>query len=180
MAAACAAYGRTAQTVALLRALHNLPLAWQLLEEQDANHARLEHDLLIEEELEELQEEGVHLAAELSVMAQYADIAEDDTAAASWRLPSIPPALVKELDAYRAYRAEPLNRYRDGSAVVDVTVDNDRATSLRFFGWLRAEKEVPPGAQRLGPGRTRRMGLRVLEGARRQGTQVFVARQLYQ
>ena len=108
--AACGAYGETAQTVALLRALHQLPRQWALQMEQERNHERLEHDLLIEQELAELEEEGVHLAAELGVMAPYAEIGEDDAAAASWRLPSTPPALAKELDDYAKYRAEPLNR----------------------------------------------------------------------
>ena len=35
---------------------------------QEANHARLEHDHVVERELEELEEEGVHLAAELGVV----------------------------------------------------------------------------------------------------------------
>ena len=143
--AAAGAHGRCAETVSLLTALHRLPRAWKLAVEQEANHARLEHDLLIEEELQEMEEEGVHLAAELSVMAPFADDREDDTAASNWRLPSIPASLNKELDAYAKYRAEPLNRFRDGSAVVDVTVGNDRASALRFLGWLRAEKEVLPG-----------------------------------
>ena len=42
---------------------------WQLQAEQEANHARLEHDLVVEQELEELEEEGVHLAAELCATA---------------------------------------------------------------------------------------------------------------
>ena len=114
---------------------------------QEANHARLEHDHVVERELEELEEEGVHLAAELGVWNPFADSVEDDRAAAvaSWRLSSVPAALTKELDGYRAYRAEPLNRFRDGSAVVDVTVGNDRATVLRFLGWLAAEKGISPG-----------------------------------
>ena len=143
--AACAAFGRTPQTVALLRALHQLPRVWELQLEQEANRARLEYDYAVKEELEELEEEGVHLGAELSVMMPFADDQEDDTAASDWRLPSVPAALVKELDSYAKFRAEPLNRFRDGSAVVDVTVGNDRATALRFMGWLRAEKEIAPG-----------------------------------
>eukprot|EP00966_Prymnesium_polylepis_P261176 6032856-Prymnesium_polylepis.1 len=92
-----------------------------------------------------MEEEGVHLAAELSVMAPFVEIKEDDEAAQSWRLPSIPAALTKELDGYAKWRAEPLNRFRDGSAVLDVTVGNDRATVLRFLGYLSAEKEIAPG-----------------------------------
>eukprot|EP00966_Prymnesium_polylepis_P223873 5179578-Prymnesium_polylepis.1 len=122
-----------------------MPRVWELALEQEANHARLEHDLCVEQELEELEEEGVHLAAELSVMAPFVESKEDDEVAQSWRLPSIPAALTKELDAYASFRAEPLNRFRDGSAVLDVTVGNDRATVLRFLGYLSAEKEIAPG-----------------------------------
>ena len=143
--AACAARGRRPQTVALLTSLQQVPRVWQLKMEQEQNRARLEVDLVLDEELQEMEEEGVHLAAELSVMMPYAENRDDNETAASWRLASIPPALTKELDAYARYRAEPLNRYRDGSAVVDVTVGNDRATVLRFLGWLHAEKEIAPG-----------------------------------
>ena len=55
--AACAAYGRCPQTTALLSALRQLPRVWQLQQEQEANHARLEHDYALEMELEELEEE---------------------------------------------------------------------------------------------------------------------------
>ena len=106
---------------------------------------RLEHDLALEAELEELEEEGVHMAAELQVMHPFTPHVEDDTQAASWRLPAIPAALTRELDAYHKWRAMPLNRCRDGSAVVDVTVGNDRASTLRFLGWLHAQKQILPG-----------------------------------
>ena len=145
--AACAAYGRCAATVALMKALRQLPRAWSLLEEQEANHARLEHDLLVAEELEEMEEEeGVHLAAELEAMQlPYERSHDDDEKAASWRLASVPAALQRELDAYAAHRAEPLSRSREGAAVMPVTVENDKATALRFLGWLAAEEQIVPG-----------------------------------
>jgi hypothetical protein len=143
--AACSAYGRCPSTVALLKTLEQMPRVWELALEQEANHSRLEHDLCIEQELEEMDEEGVHLAAELSVMAPFVESKEDDEVAQSWRLPSIPAALSKELDGYAKWRAEPLNRFRDGSAVLDVTVGNDRGTVFRFLGYLSAEKEIAPG-----------------------------------
>ena len=143
--AACQGYGRCRETISLLTSLHQLPRVWELAMEQDANHARLEHDYALEEELEELEEEGVHLAAELSVMHPYQKVEEDEQVVeASWRLPSVPASLKKELETYATFRAEPLNRFRDGSAVVDVTVGNDRATVLRFLGYLSAEKGIPP------------------------------------
>ena len=54
--------------------------------------------------------------------------ADDDETAKSWTLPSVPAALRKELDAYALHRTEPLNRQRDGSCVVDLTVGGDKAT----------------------------------------------------
>ena len=114
--------------------------------EQEANHARLEHDLVVQEELEELEEEGVHLAAELTTMPAFQTHDEDEEVAeTSWKLPSVPAALARELEAYAAFRTEPLNRVRAGSAVMDITVGNDRAVALRFLGWLLATHAIAPG-----------------------------------
>ena len=41
--------------------------------------------------------------------------------------------------------AQPLNRQRDGTSCVDLTVGNDKATTLRFLGWLKAQEEIVPG-----------------------------------
>ena len=49
------------------------------------------------------------------------------------------------LDAYTVHRTEPLNRARDGSCVVDITTDSDKATTLRFLGWLKATHDIVPG-----------------------------------
>jgi hypothetical protein len=145
VAAACSAYGRCAATVALMKALHQLPRAWGLAEEQDANHRNLEHDLLVEDELQELEEEGVHLAAELERMLPFERSAQDEEKAASWRLARVPAALERELDAYAAFRAAPLSRAREGGAVMPITAGNDKATALRFLGWLEAEKQIQAG-----------------------------------
>ena len=51
--------GRGAATCAFLRALdHALPRAWELAAEQEANHARLEHDLVLQDALEEERRSG--------------------------------------------------------------------------------------------------------------------------
>ena len=71
-------------------------------------------------EIEELEEEEVHLACELTVMTPYASNQEDDEKAASWRLTSVPAALQKELDDYKTFRTSPLNRSRDGTACIDI------------------------------------------------------------
>jgi hypothetical protein len=85
------------------------------------------------------------MATELTVMMPYAADQQDDEKAASWRLPSVPAALQKELDDYAAFRTSPLNRQRDGTACIDITVGNDQATTLRFMGWMLAVKDVQPG-----------------------------------
>ena len=69
----------------------------------------------------------------------------DEERAKSWTLPSIPVGLQRELERYTLHRTEPLNRQRDGSCVVDLTVGSDKATTLRFLGWLRATHDIVPG-----------------------------------
>ena len=145
--AACAAYGRCAQTVALMNALHQLPRVWALQLEQEQNRARLEDDLVLDDELEGLeQEDAVHLASELSVMMPFVhDKADEQVAQVSWRLSSVPEALKRELDAFTKYRQDALNIHRHGAAVVPVTCENDKATAGRFLGWLSAERDIVPG-----------------------------------
>ena len=63
----------------------------------------------------------------------------------AWKLKKVPEALAKELEAFAKYRLEALNIHRHGAAVVPVTCANDRATTLRFLGWLAVEREIPPG-----------------------------------
>jgi hypothetical protein len=143
--AACAAHGRCAQTVALMRALQQLPRVWELQIEQERLRERHEADLLLNDELAEAeQEEPMHLASELSVMVPFVTDKGDEEKH-SWRLSSIPAALTAELDAFTKYRQEALNIHRHGGAVVPITVENDRATCLRFLGWLSIERQIAPG-----------------------------------
>ena len=145
--AAAAAYGRCAQTVALMSALHQLPRVWELQIQQEKHRAALEVDLLLDDELQELEtEDAVHLASELNVMVPFVtDTKDEETAVQSWRLARIPEALAAELDAFTKYRQEALNIHRQGAAVVPVTCENDKGTCLRFLGWLDAEREIAPG-----------------------------------
>ena len=181
--AVCSHFGRCEKTVKLLRAMsHPLPRLWEALEEQEANRANMEVDIVLDDgvlrahpcappspcssqricphrahlrapplhktprsEIGELEEESCHFAAELS--ASYAPLAADaadDEKATRWTLPSVPLALRKELDAYTVHRTAPLNRQRDGSCVVDLTVGGDKATTLRFLGWLHATHDIVP------------------------------------
>lgn len=146
--ALCQKLGRSEKTTALLQSLAQpLPPLWVAQAEQEANRDRLEHDLLLEDRIEELEleEESCHLATELVQYVPLAGDAGDDEKAKSWTLPSVPASLKAELDAYTLHRTEPLNRARDGSCVVDLTVGGDKATTLRFLGWLLAVKEITPG-----------------------------------
>ena len=146
--AACAAHGRCAPTVALLRALRQLPRVWELQLEQEQLRARLEVDLALEDEVAAAEEEeAVHLASELSTMVPFAvDKADEATmASTAWRLKKVPEPLERELRAFASYRQEALNIHRHGAAVVPVTCENDRATCLRFLGWLAAERGIAPG-----------------------------------
>ena len=99
----------------------------------------------------ELEEEEAHLADELAAsFVPYADAELEHEAVTSWKLSRVPDALTKELETYlvnalrtpapprlcalsthalstsQAYRTSPLNRARDGTCCVDVTVGNDR------------------------------------------------------
>jgi hypothetical protein len=52
------------------------------------------------------------------------------------------PALEAQFAAYTRYRLAQLNRHRAAGACRPITADNDRAVTLRFFGWLEASKGV--------------------------------------
>ena len=142
------AIGRGTKSIAFLRAMQTpLPRLWEALEEQDANERELGGvDLALDHEIAELEEEDCHLALELVAShVPYATDEHDDERAASWRLPSVPAGLQTELDALVRFRTDPINRQRDGSCCVDLTVGNDVATCKRFLGWLLATKEVTAG-----------------------------------
>ena len=147
--ALCRKLGRSEKTMALLQALAQpLPPLWVAQAEQEANHAAQQHDPLLQDHIEELEleEESCHLATELC--ASFVPLAadkEDDEKAKVWTLPSVPEALKTELDAYTAFRMEPLQRQRLGSCVVDTTVGSDKATTMRFLGWLSAERQITLG-----------------------------------
>ena len=78
--------GRSDKTVAFMRSLSQpLPRAWELAEEKEALAANGEVDLLVDEELEELEEEEAHFAAELVQFAPYAIDEADDLGSAAQR-----------------------------------------------------------------------------------------------
>ena len=69
--------------------------------EQEKNRARLEDDLALDDELEELEtEDAVHLASELNVMVPFVtDTKDEEVTQVSWRLTRVPEALAKESEA---------------------------------------------------------------------------------
>ena len=110
------ALGRCPRTTAFLRALRTpLPRLWEAQLEQEQLAADMEMNPLLDDEVKELEEEDVHMALELvSSHVPFAADEQDDEKASTWRLPSIPAALQKELDELVAFRTEPINRARDG------------------------------------------------------------------
>ena len=144
--AALTAYGRCEQSVALLRAMDQLPRVWALTLEQEQNRARLEEDLVLNDEIADAEEHAPsHLAAELAVMVPFVLDKDDEDVSNSWSLSRIPDSLTRELASFVKYRQEALNIHRQGSAVVPITCENDKGTCLRFLGYLSAEKEIQPG-----------------------------------
>ena len=196
--------GRGEKTQAFLRCLAApLPRLWEALNEQEANHADMETDLVLDEgtcytpppadlrggcaplttpffesifcgarlpEIEDLEEEECSFMAELSaVYVPFDQSGEEETAPPSWKLERVSEGLKQELADFTKHRTDPLVRAREGTACVDITVGNDKATVLRceplpplqkdfpsatltlcalarsFFGWLSATHSITPG-----------------------------------
>jgi hypothetical protein len=142
----CRAFGRSPQAAAWLEAFSQpSPAVWQLQAEAEANASDGAVDYVLNEQLAELEEADVRLADELkgSFLA-YQEPECDEEATRVYTLERVPPALEKALLDYERFRLEPLNRLRDGSAVVDSTVTADKSTALRFLGWLQRQHSVVP------------------------------------
>ena len=140
----CKAYGRSPRSIAWLEAFSQpVPRLWEVQREAEANAENLEWDPLLEDEMQELQEEEVSLDSELKASyVQFKEREVDEQVSRSYTLERIPPALEQALKAYKEYRIAPINRMRNGSACVELTVDSDRSTTLRFLGWLHREHGV--------------------------------------
>ena len=142
----CRAFGRSPQAAAWLEAFSQpMPAVWQLQAEAEDNASDGAVDYVLNEQLAELEEAEVRLADELkgSFLA-YQEPECDEEATRVYTLERVPPALETALLDYERFRLEPLNRLRDGSAVVDSTVAADKSTALRFLGWLQREHSVAP------------------------------------
>ncbi len=142
----CCAFGRSPQAVAWLEAFSQpcLPV-WQLQTEAEANTRDGAFNHVLNEELAEMEEANMALEAELRALFVLFEEPEcNEQASRVYTLDRIPVALEKVLADYECFRIEPLNRLRDGSAVVDTTVGADCGVALRFLGWLKREHEVVP------------------------------------
>ena len=83
-------------------------------------------------EIEDLEEEECSFVAELSaVYVPFDQSGEEESAPPSWKLERVPEGLKGELADFTKHRTDPLVRAREGTACVDITVGNDKATVLR-------------------------------------------------
>ena len=170
--------GRGEKTQAFLRCLAApLPRLWEALNEQEANHADMETDLVLDEgtcytpppadlrggcaplptpffesvfcgarlpEIEDLEEEECSFMAELSaVYVPFDQSGEEETAPPSWKLERVSEGLKQELADFTKHRTDPLVRAREGTACVDITVGNDKATVLRCEPLPPLQKDFP-------------------------------------
>eukprot|EP00966_Prymnesium_polylepis_P197468 4576059-Prymnesium_polylepis.1 len=98
-----------------------------------------------------MEEAEADFEAELAaVFVPFDEEAEEEAdVSPNWKLPRIPDALVKEIDAFSLHRTDPLVRAREGTACVDITVRPPVALSRGFLDFRRTidvytEKQVSP------------------------------------
>ena len=102
-------FGRSAASMAWLRALSQpVPQAWELREEQEANDAAGEVDLLLNDKLDDANFEADEssFAAELMTMPAFSADREDEERLKTYILQRVPPELKKDLETYLLYRTE--------------------------------------------------------------------------
>ena len=151
-AAVCRTFGRSDESVAFLRLFSQpVPEAWELQEQADADAARGEHDLLLQEQLEslgqELELEDVDsFEQELQQMHPFTADADEEGRMRAYAMTNPPSMLTTEMKHYVAARTTILDGRRTGSAVVSATVEGDTQSVLRFFGYLQRTHRVPDGA----------------------------------
>ena len=63
------------------------------------------------------------------------------------QLSPVPASVQRELTAYKAFRQSEFNRFRQGSQVVDTTVDGDCANALRFLGYVKQQFQQAPSVK---------------------------------
>ena len=93
--------------MAWLRALSQpIPQAWELPEEQEANDAVGEEDLVLNEKLDDanFEAEDMSFAQELQTMPAFSVDKDDETRLKTYILQNVPPLLKKELGEYPSVR----------------------------------------------------------------------------
>ena len=94
-----------------------------------------------DEEDEKESEEGSNEEEAMESDEEDEDEGDEEAAAAPRKkcchgLSEVSPQLERELASFARFRTSALNRLRSKPAVVDRTVENDRANTLLFLGWL--------------------------------------------
>ena len=139
-------FGRSGAAVAWLRAFNQpIPQAWELREEQEANEAAGEVDLVLKDQLDELgfEAEDLSFADELKTMAAFSTDGEDDERLKTYILARVPANLKSDLDAYILHRTATFAARRQGGAVQSISAEADRTALLRFYGYLERLQRVP-------------------------------------
>ena len=143
-------FGRSGAALAWLRAFNQpVPQAWELREEQEANEAANEMDLLLNDKIEELgfEAEEISFADELKTMAVFNTDKEDDDRLKTYILERVPSTLKSDLETYILHRTATFAARRQGGAVQSVSAEADRTALLRFFGYMDRLQRVPQDAE---------------------------------
>ena len=125
-----------------------VPPEWQRADQQAANTANDEVDLVLDEQVEEDQvtntvEDAYETAiqAELIHDVEMVQNPEDEKSelARNYGLKEadVSKELQSQIARYRQHRTKVLNSWREGSRVQENTADNDIRTLLRYLGWCQ-------------------------------------------
>ena len=144
------AFGRSAAATAFLTAFSQpVPESWQLLDQQAANEAAGNEDLLLNDKLDDLNWEAEELsfAQELTSMPTFQAVADDEQRMATYILRPhlISSTLKSELNAYISFRTATFAARRQGGAVQSISAEADRTHLLRFYGYLERMDRIPDG-----------------------------------
>jgi hypothetical protein len=144
------AVGRSPAATAFLTAFSQpVPDSWKMLDEQVANDAAGEDDLVLNERLDDMnwEAEEMTFAQELTSMPVFQAVADDEQRIGTYTLrPNmISPVLKRELNAYIFFRTATFAARRQGGAVQSISAEADRTHLLRFFGYLDRLNRIPDG-----------------------------------
>ena len=146
-AALARSFGHAPASIALLRGLGSTPPeAWTIAEEQAVNAQEGLVDLLAADELEEamdLEDPDLPFGAELTQMAVFETLPDDEAKMKTYTLTPIPQLLIVELQNFINYRCSTFQAKRSGGAVVSLSAEGDKRQLLRYFGWMNRTDRVP-------------------------------------